>query len=106
MQPQAPTYQRLKCPICEEYAKAAAEGRKAQGEHYRPACQNCGRPIPVYEEGRVRDGFDSFTIHHYHFKGVAGIDSRQVVKAKLCFDCLLADWNVNYPGIEYGKNEQ
>lgn len=100
-----PTYQQFSCPICIEWQKHDEQGRKKHGREYRPECHNCGNPIPVYEQGRVEQGFDSFTIHHYHFDSAEGISTRTVVKARLCFECLLEDWNKNYPGQEYGASE-
>lgn len=45
----------------------------------------------------INDGFDSASIHHFHFQAIDGRDGRTVVKAKLCRDCYLEDYNVVFP---------
>lgn len=122
---QAPAYQRTGCPVCAQWAAANREYKK----EFRAAiikdhpeklaktgafpwcpsvCTNCQKPLPEegYEQGRVMEGFNSFTINHHHMKDVAGVAGRTAVLDRLCFDCLLVDWNVHYPDQEYGAAEE
>lgn len=122
-QPQAPSYQRVGCPVCQAWAKQEKEHqqeyRKYLFDHPElvkdstpfsppPLCTNCHKELPAdgYEQGRVMAGFKSFTVNHYHFKDVAGVGARGAVMDRLCFECLLADWKVNYPDKEYGAGEE
>lgn len=112
-----PSYQRLNCPVCTEradldkrhrYLEATTPDGKIKrvpNPEWRPLCHGCKKPIPEYEQGRVKLGFDSVTVDHWHFKQVGGMSGVTVVKARLCFDCLLKDWKELYPEQEYGAAE-
>lgn len=120
----APAYPRTGCPVCAEWIEANKEFKKEFRAVYvkthaeqlaktgqfpwcPPVCTKCRKPLPAegYEQGRVLEGFKSFTVNHYHMKDVNGVSGRTVVSDRMCFDCLLADWNKNYPGQEYGAAE-
>ncbi len=124
-QPQAPSYQRVGCPVCTKW-RAAEKEHQAEYRGYLlknpellqknparalnppPLCTSCTKELPAegYEQGRVMQGFNSFTVNHYHFKDVAGVGARSAIMDRLCFECLLADWKVNYPDKEYGAGEE
>jgi hypothetical protein len=124
-QPQAPAYSPINCPVCTVWAAKERQHRKDWREdiiqnHPKkllrsgafpfcpPLCTKCGEQLPDqgYEQGRVMEGFKSFTINHYHLEDVAGVGARTAICDKMCFNCLLADWNKNYPDTEYGAAEE
>lgn len=105
-------YARGSCPICAKWKEQDKldrtieyQGKKLPNPDWRPLCRHCDKPIPEYEQGRVRAGFDSTSIDHYHFKDVAGVAGKTVVKARLCFECHVKDWLWVYKDLGLGYGE-
>lgn len=87
-----PSYPTDQCPLCPQHSKGA--------------CWGCGKQIPQYAtpSGAVNgqptfmeDGFDSASVNHYHFDERTGKAGLRIIKAVLCRECYLVDYNQVYP---------
>lgn len=91
-----PTYSADNCPECKEWEKEDALTMKNRA---KLLCMDCRGEIKSAET--MNSGYKSFTVRHWHFKGLGSSDGLQVRFARLCHDCMLKDWEVLYPGKSY-----
>lgn len=80
------SYEEKDCPVCVT---------RVPGE-----CDACHIPMPEYPN-MGRNGYQSRSIDHWHFRKVTGRDCMRVVTRKLCQDCYKKDYEAFYPNVEW-----
>jgi len=84
------------CEICAKW-----RDKPAPSEHDKPAstlrrCNECDNDIPQYLN-MAGSGFQSPGPHHYHLRGVLGINGRESIFSELCVECYLDAFKDKYP---------
>jgi len=60
-------------------------------------CDDCGKPIPRYENMPKGSGFESQSINHVHIINIEGTKAEKPMRRKLCRECYLIDFALIYP---------